>query len=80
MDSYEELFVLKANGGFVNAVDFSTDDRHLFTGSNDGKRVFQCIFVARLMCISTLCSVINLCTAVIKQVLIDPCALNIQDL
>ena len=40
MDSYKELFVLKANGGFVNAVDFSTDDQHLFTGSNDGKRVF----------------------------------------
>ena len=40
IDSYKELFVLEANGGFVNAVDFSTDDQHLFTGSNDGKRVF----------------------------------------
>ena len=23
--------------GFVNALDFSTDDQRLFTGSNDGK-------------------------------------------
>lgn len=37
MDSYDELFVLQADGGFVNALDFSADDKRLFTGSNDGQ-------------------------------------------
>ena len=37
MDSYALLFVLQADGGFVNALDFSADDKRLFTGSNDGQ-------------------------------------------
>ena len=44
MDSYEELFVLQGNGGFVNALDFSADDRRLFTGSNDGKSCKSVIY------------------------------------
>jgi WD40 repeat protein len=37
LDSYEELFVLQGEGGFVNALDFSADDQRLYTGSNDGQ-------------------------------------------
>ncbi len=36
IDSYEQLFVLQGDGGFVNALDFSADDQYLFSGSNDG--------------------------------------------
>ena len=36
LDTYKLLFTMEAEGGFVNALDFSIDDTRLFTGSNDG--------------------------------------------
>ena len=44
MDSYKQLLVLCGEGGYVNALDFSSDDQRLFTGSNDGKVVFVIAF------------------------------------
>ena len=40
MDCYKQLLVLRGEGGYVNALDFSSDDQRLFTGSNDGKDIF----------------------------------------
>ncbi len=45
MDTYEQLFVLHGEGGYVNALDFSADDQRLFTGSNDGKHLIVVAFV-----------------------------------
>jgi WD40 repeat protein len=45
MDSYEKRFVLRGKGGYVNALDFSADDKRLFTGSNDGKDSHPCILI-----------------------------------
>ena len=38
MTSYEQLFVLQAEGR-VYGLDFSADDERLFTGSRDGKQI-----------------------------------------
>ena len=38
VDTFEQLNVLQACGDVV-ALDFSTDDQRLFTGSNDGKHL-----------------------------------------
>ena len=35
--TFEQLNVLQVEGGDVGALDFSTDDQRLFTGSDDGK-------------------------------------------
>ena len=37
--TFEQLKVLQVEGGEVNALDFSTDDQRLLTGSQDGKHV-----------------------------------------
>jgi hypothetical protein len=34
--TFEQLNVLQVEGGDVAALDFSTDDQRLFTGSQDG--------------------------------------------
>jgi WD40 repeat protein len=44
MDSFEQLFVLQGDGGYVNALDFSADDHRLFSGSNDGKHLIVITF------------------------------------
>jgi WD40 repeat protein len=37
--TFEQLKVLQAESGDVYALDFSTDDQRLFTGSQDGKHL-----------------------------------------
>ena len=37
--TFEQLNVLQVEGGDVAALDFSTDDQRLFTGSQDGKHL-----------------------------------------
>ena len=37
--TFEQLKVLQVEGGDVFALDFSTDDQRLFTGSQDGKHL-----------------------------------------
>ena len=37
--TFEQLNVLQVEGGEVIALDFSTDDQRLFTGSQDGKHL-----------------------------------------
>jgi WD40 repeat protein len=37
--TFEQLKVLQVEGGVVYALDFSTDDQRLFTGSYDGKHL-----------------------------------------
>ena len=37
--TFEQLKVLQAEGDEVIALDFSTDDQRLFTGSQDGKHL-----------------------------------------
>ena len=37
--TFEQLKVLQVEGGDVIALDFSTDDQRLFTGSQDGKHL-----------------------------------------
>ena len=37
--TFEQLNVLQVEGGDVCALDFSTDDQRLFTGSQDGKHL-----------------------------------------